>query len=110
MKVQQWLPIVLPGDSEAQWRPGGGLEEGHPEETTNSETGPGEDCRAVCVCVCVRTCSVVSNSVTLWSIAHQAPLSMGFSPGKNTGVSCHFLSRGSSQRRDLLCQCQAASL
>ena len=28
--------------------------------------------------------------VTLWTIAHQDPLSMGFL-GKNTGVSCHFL-------------------
>ena len=65
MKVQQWLPIVLPGDSEAQWRPGGGLEEGHPEETTNSETGPGEDCRAVCVCVCVCVCTRVLSCVQL---------------------------------------------
>ena len=31
--------------------------------------------------------------------AHQAPLSMEFS-GKNTGVGCHALSRGSSQLRD----------
>ena len=27
--------------------------------------------------------------MTLWTIACQAPLSMGFS-GKNTGVGCHF--------------------
>ena len=27
---------------------------------------------------------------TLWTVAHQAPLSMG-SPGKKTGVDCHFL-------------------
>ena len=31
--------------------------------------------------------------VTLWTIACQAPLSMGFL-GKNTGVGCHFLSQG----------------
>ena len=31
----------------------------------------------MCVCVCV--CSVVSDSVTLWTVAHQAPLSMEFS-------------------------------
>ena len=31
----------------------------------------------VCVCVCV-TCSVVSNSATPWTVAHQAPLSMEF--------------------------------
>ena len=30
---------------------------------------------------------------TSWTVAHQAPLSMG-SPGKNTGVSCHFLLQG----------------
>ena len=28
-----------------------------------------------------------------WTVAHQAPLSMG-SPGKNTGVGCHFLLQG----------------
>ena len=37
----------------------------------------------VCVCVCVRACahvcSVVSDSVTPWTAAHQASLSMGFS-------------------------------
>ena len=30
---------------------------------------------------------------TPWTSAHQPPLSMGF-PGKNTGVSCHFLLQG----------------
>ena len=28
--------------------------------------------------------------MTLWTITHQAPLSMGF-PNKNTGMGCHFL-------------------
>ena len=34
--------------------------------------------------------SVVSDSATLWTVAHQAPLSTGFSrqAGKNTGVGC----------------------
>ena len=32
--------------------------------------------------------------VTSWTVAHQAPLSMGFFPGKNTGVDCHFLLQG----------------
>ena len=40
-------------------------------------------CMCVCVCVCVcaraRARSVVSDSVTPWTVAHQAPLSMGFS-------------------------------
>ena len=31
--------------------------------------------------------------VTLWTTGPQAPLFMGF-PGKNTGVSCHFLLQG----------------
>ena len=34
--------------------------------------------------------SLVWLFVTLWTIACQAPLSMGF-PGKNTGVGCHAL-------------------
>ena len=36
---------------------------------------------------------VVSDSVILWTVAHQNPLSMGF-PGKNTGVCCHLLLQG----------------
>ena len=31
-----------------------------------------------------------SDSVILWTVAHQAPLSVGFSD-KNIGVGCHFL-------------------
>ena len=40
--------------------------------------------------------SQVQLFVTLWSIASQAPLSVGFSssPGRNTGVGCHFLPPG----------------
>ena len=37
--------------------------------------------------------SVVSDSVTLWTAACQASLSMDF-PGKNTGVGCHFFLQG----------------
>ena len=33
----------------------------------------------MCVCVCVCVCSVMSDSVKLWTVAHQAPLSVGFS-------------------------------
>ena len=29
-----------------------------------------------------------------WTVAQQVPLSMGFFPGKNTGVGCHFLLQG----------------
>ena len=37
--------------------------------------------------------SLVLRSLTPWTVAHQAPLSMGF-PGKNTGVGCHALLQG----------------
>ncbi|XDA86920.1 hypothetical protein R6Z07F_016629 [Ovis aries] len=44
--------------------------------------------------------SVLSNSAILWSVAHQAPLSMEFS---RQGVGCHFLLQGifSTQRLNL---------
>ena len=32
----------------------------------------------LCVCVCVCVCSVVPDSENLWTVAHQATLSMGF--------------------------------
>ena len=56
--------------------------------------------------------SVVSDSATPWTVAHQAPLSMGF-PGRNTGVGCHGLRLGiswtqGSNLRPL--HCQAVSL
>ena len=41
----------------------------------------------------VLICEVMSDSVTPWTVAHHAPLSMGFSPVKNPGVGCHFLLR-----------------
>ena len=37
--------------------------------------------------------SVMSDSATPWTVAFQAPLSVD-SPGKNTGVGCHFLLQG----------------
>ena len=36
------------------------------------------------------SCSVMSNSVIPWTVAHQVPLYMEI-PGKYTGVRCHFL-------------------
>ena len=42
--------------------------------------------------VCAQSLSRVRLFSTPWTVAHQAPLSMGFnSPGKNTGLGCHFL-------------------
>ena len=35
----------------------------------------------------------MSDSVTMWTVALQTPLSWDF-PGKNTGVGCHFLLQG----------------
>ena len=40
--------------------------------------------------MCLLAQSFVSYSATLWTTAHQAPLSIGFS-SKNTGVACHAL-------------------
>ena len=42
--------------------------------------------------VCLSVCSVMSDSVTLWTVACQAPLSN--SPGKNKGAGFHFLPQG----------------
>ena len=36
-------------------------------------------CVCVCVCVCTRVLSRVQLFATPWTVAHQAPLSMGFS-------------------------------
>ena len=35
-------------------------------------------CVCVCVCVCIQSLSCYRLFMTLWTIAHQAPLSMGF--------------------------------
>ena len=46
------------------------------------------------------SCSDVSDFfASPWTVARQSPLPMGFS-GKNTGVGCHFFSRGSSSPTD----------
>ena len=45
------------------------------------------------LCACVLSCfSCLQLFVTLWTVAHQAPL--WDSPGKNTGVGCHALLQG----------------
>ena len=42
--------------------------------------GKGSPIKGVCVCVCVSVShSIMSDSVTPWMVACQAPLSMGFS-------------------------------
>ena len=48
---------------------------------TNSQSSDNKNAiiLAGCVCVCVRSLSCVPLFVTLWTVAHQAPLSTGFS-------------------------------
>ena len=56
----------------------------------------------LCACVCVGV-SPFSHSVlfaTLWTVTHRTPLFCGVFPGKNTGVGCHALFRGSSWPRN----------
>ena len=60
----------------------------------------------------MHACSVMSDSVTPWIVACQAPLSIEFS-AKNTGVGCHFILQGilSTQESNLhLLHWQADSL
>ena len=52
--------------------------------------------------VCVCTLSHVWLFVTLWTIAHQAPLSMGFLGKKEERMAISF-ARGSSRPRDENC-------
>ena len=40
-----------------------------------------------------QSCLTLCDPATLWTVARQAPLSMGFST-KNTGVGCRFLLQG----------------
>ena len=46
----------------------------------------------MCVCVCLLSCSVLYDSVPhLWTVAHQAPLSMEFSRQEyQSGLPCPF--------------------
>ena len=45
-------------------------------------------------------CSVMSSSVTIWTVAHQAPLSMGILQARILEWVAMLSSRGSSQPRD----------
>ena len=45
----------------------------------------------MCACECAHVCSVALIFATLWTVAHQAPLSMEFSQGRilgSVGNSC----------------------
>ena len=52
--------------------------------------------QAVCVCVCMRArmLSRVQLFATSWTVAHQAPLNMGFSRQEILEWVCHFLLQG----------------
>ena len=52
---------------------------------SNTQQFPGIGCCAVL------SHSVVSDSVTPWTVVPQVPFVHGNSPGKNTGVGCHAL-------------------
>ena len=49
--------------------------------------------KIVYVCICVPSCSVMSDFATPWTLAWQASLPWDF-PGWNTGVGCQFLLQG----------------
>ena len=53
-------------------------------------------------CSNLHVCSVVSDFSSLWTVAHQAPLSMGLW-GKSARVGCYFYTRASSQPREWAC-------
>ena len=50
---------------------------------------------------CVCSLSHVQFFVSPWTVARQAPLVHGDSPGKNTGVGCHALLQGIFQTQGL---------
>ena len=56
-----------------------------------------------CVCVCVQLLSHVQLFVTAWTIAYQAPLSMGFSQARILEWVAIFSSRASSWPRNQIC-------
>ena len=47
----------------------------------------------MCACLVTQSCPTVCDPMG-WTVTHQAPLSMGFFSGKNTGVDCHFFLQG----------------
>ena len=66
--------------------PPAGRQQGNPEKQHQLE--PGLAYKQVCVCV---RCSVVSDSLQLHGLESARLLWPWNSPGKNTGVGCHFL-------------------
>ena len=86
----------------APWLPGKPAER-HALHGSFDKLHSGDVC--VCVYVCVCTCthfdaSVMSNSVRSYGLQPGRLLCPLDSPGKNAGVGCHALLRGSSQHCD----------
>ena len=61
-------------------------------------------CVCVCVCVCARAHLVVSDSVRPHRPQPTRPLHPWDSPGKNTGVGCHFLLQKELQKESEVSQ------
>ena len=57
----------------------------------------------VCVCVCARSCHCVRLFTTPWTVAHQAPLSMGILQARILEWVAFSSSRGSPQPRNQNC-------
>ena len=65
------------------------------------EDGMNRECMAACApCCALLSRSVVSNSVTSWTVAHQVPLSMGILQARILEWVAISFSRGSSQPKD----------
>ena len=58
------------------------------------------DCISPWISLSLDRFGLVQPFVTLWILARQAPLSVGFS-SKDTGVGCHFLLQGIFQTQGL---------
>ena len=88
---QEGLIWAQGGKSRTAVTPGEARPEARPLPSRGARKGPGQGsgtscptiwyrtCVYVCVCVCLFSCSVVSDAAILWTVALQAPLSMGFS-------------------------------
>ena len=77
----------------------GGHQKCHAEHTPEEEIDHTGTKTKVCSTITVLNCSVLCDSATPWIVACQAPLCPWDFLGKNTGVGCQFLLRGSSRPR-----------
>ena len=76
---QKWSVLLLLGSSTSRcllWR---WMSSQHPSPWTLKEAGLAMDVPLGCVCVCISCFSRVQLFAIPWTVAHQAPLSMGFS-------------------------------